>query len=164
MNHIVLEEITKDNIDYDILYQWTQKKIVYEWFEQRVLSYEEIEEKYQKKLNSPTTMMYIDINHKRIGYLQYYSSEYKEKAMEYDLWIGEEEYLSKGIGQQVIDTINNELWNKYPDFSIILRPFKRNIRACKCYEKCGFQKVKEYLGEDTLGKKEVYVVYEKRRG
>lgn len=77
---------------------------------------------------------------------------------EYDLFIGEEEYLNKGIGKKVVDSINNIIYKKYNADSIILRPFKRNERAIKCYEKCNFEKVNEYVGTDTLGNKENIIV------
>lgn len=41
---------------------------------------------------------------------------------------------------------------------IVLRPFKRNERAVKCYEKCDFEIVDEYVGSDTLGNKEKMIV------
>ena len=41
----------KDNQDeYKKLHKWCQNKFVYEWFEQRILSYDEIVNKYKNKL------------------------------------------------------------------------------------------------------------------
>ena len=54
--------------------------------------------------------------------------------------------------------VNDIIINKYHANSIILRPFKRNIRAIKCYEKCCFVNILEYLGKDTLGNPEVISV------
>ena len=47
------------------------------------------------------------------------------------IFIGEEEYLNKGIGKKIFDSINNIIYKKYNAYSIILRPFKRNERAIK---------------------------------
>ena len=46
------------------------------------------------------------------------------------------------------------IYEDYNADAIILRPFKRNIRAIKCYEKCRFKNIYEYVGKDTLGNKE----------
>ena len=54
--------------------------------------------------------------------------------------------------------VNNYIYeNCLCDF-IVLRPFKRNERAVKCYEKSGFEIVDEYVGSDTLGNKEKMIV------
>ena len=84
--------------------------------------------------------------------------KYDDNTYEYDLFIGEENYLNKGIGTIIVNKVNNYIYDKYKAKSIILRPFKRNIRAIKCYEKCGFKYISEYLGKDTLGNPEVIVV------
>ena len=48
--------------------------------------------------------------------------------------------------------------SKYHANTIILRPFKRNLRAIKCYQKCGYQIIKEYQEKDTVGKEETIVL------
>ena len=53
---------------------------------------------------------------------------------------------------------NNYIYENYLCDFIVLRPFKRNERAVKCYEKCGFEIVDEYVGSDTLGNKEKMIV------
>ena len=50
------------------------------------------------------------------------------------------------------------IYDKYNADAIILRPFKRNIRAIKCYEKCDYKIIKEYDGKDTLGNPEIISV------
>ncbi len=40
------------NNDFNLLHTWCSQEFVYEWFEQRVLSYEEIVTKYTTKLNN----------------------------------------------------------------------------------------------------------------
>lgn len=161
---IELIEISESNIDYDLIHDWCKNKFVYEWFEQRILSKEEIKQKYSNKLfNSQQKLFYISCNNKYIGLVQYYLSDYKfgnnEKIYEYDLYIGDSEYLSKGIGKEIIKKVNKIIFEKEIANRIILRPFTRNTRACKCYEKCGFTKINEYNDFDTIGNKENYSVY-----
>lgn len=151
----------KDNQDeYKKLHKWCQNKFVYEWFEQRILSYDEIVNKYKNKLTEKKQeLLIIKCNDKDIGLVQIY--RYDDITYEYDLFIGEEEYLDKGIGSIIVDKVNDIIHNKYKVNNIILRPFKRNIRAIKCYEKCDFKYISEYQGKDTLGNPEIIVILKK---
>ena len=36
--------------NYDLLYKWCSHEFVYEWFEQRIISLDEIRSKYKNKL------------------------------------------------------------------------------------------------------------------
>ena len=143
--------------DFLKLYEWCKQEFIYEWFEQRILSYDEIVSKYSKKLKEGKQHLYIiRYDNKDIGLVQIY--KYEGNTYEYDLFIGEENYLDKGIGTKVVNKINNIIYTEYKADSIILRPFKRNIRAIKCYLKCGFKIIDEYLGKDTLGNDEMITV------
>ena len=166
--NIKFKKIRDSNEYYLKLYNWCKNEFVYEWFEQRILSFEEIVNKYKTKLKNKKQDLYIiQLNNKDIGLVQIYKFEndiniscldkYKN-AYEYDLFIGEEGYLNKGICKKIADSINDMIYRKYNADSIILRPFKRNERAIKCYQKCNFEKVHEYIGNDTLGNKETILV------
>lgn len=159
-----------ENTDYDfkMLFKWCKNKYIYEWFEQRELSYDEITAKYQNELkNKKQDLFIIKIDNNEIGFLQIYKFEKDisikeiinyQRIYEFDLFIGEESYLSKGIGQKIVKEVNNTIYSKYNAEAIILRPFKRNIRAIKCYEKSNYKIVKEYDGFDTLNNTEIIVV------
>jgi aminoglycoside 6'-N-acetyltransferase len=149
---------------YLLMYKWCSKEFIYEWFEQRKLSYDEIYRKYRNKLLSRKEKLYIIYyNNKPIGYTQIYKYENSKNVYEYDLFIGEEEYLNKGIGELLVKYINKYIYDNNKVEAIILRPFKRNVRAIKCYLKCGFKIIDEYMGTDTVGKGEEYVVLEYRK-
>ena len=166
--NIKFKKLRDSNKHYLKLYNWCKNEFVYEWFEQRILSFEEIVNKYKTKLKNKKQDLYIiQLNNKDIGLVQIYKFEndinisYLDKyknAYEYDLFIGEEGYLNKGIGKKIADSINDMIYQKYNADSIILRPFKRNERAIKCYQKCNFEKVHEYIGTDTLGSRETILV------
>ncbi|MBQ8132175.1 MAG: GNAT family N-acetyltransferase [Bacilli bacterium] len=152
--------------DYEMVYHWCNKPHVFEWFEQRKLSYEEIVSKYDSKINHSNQVVCImEYDDQPIGLIQYYPYEEKyldyHNPYEYDLFIGEEEYLSKGIGNSILQNMNDFLFYTMKADCIILRPMKRNERACRCYEKNGFCKKLEYEDTDTIGNKEVFVFYEK---
>lgn len=165
---ISFRNLQDSKIDYQKLHNWCKNEFVYEWFEQRILSYEEIVNKYKNKLKEKKQDLYIiKSNNRDIGLVQIYkyNKDVNLKELnrfkniyEYDLFIGEEEYLDKGIGRKIVGEVNNKIYNEYGADCIILRPFKRNIRAIRCYEKCSYRNVYNYLGYDTLGNKEEYSV------
>lgn len=159
--NITFKSVNKN--DFSLIHKWCQQKFVYEWFEQRILSYEEIVTKYTNKLNDNKQDLYIiQYDNKNIGLMQIYkcNMHFNEfnNLYEYDLFIGEETYLDKGIGTKLVNIINEMIYTKYKANAIILRPFKRNIRAIKCYQKCHYQIIDEYQGTDTLGNPEIIIV------
>lgn len=163
METILFRKLNDNEEDYLKLYNWCQNKYVYEWFEQRKLSYDEIVNKYRSKLENGKQDLYIiTLDNKDIGFVQIYKFEDDINmgidAYEYDVFIGEENYIGKGFGKEIVKNINDFIYEKYKTHDIIIRPFKRNIRAVKCYLKCGFKEVLEYQGNDTLGNKEAVVV------
>ena len=157
---ITFRNLENNNMEFRQLYEWCKNSFVYEWFEQRILSLEEITCKYKNKLKEGKQTIYIiqydDID---IGLIQIYQfpndinikilKKYKN-IYEYDLFIGKEEYLSKGIGSEIVRNANKLIYNYLNADAIILRPFKRNIRAIKCYKKCGFKLIGEYIGKNTI--------------
>lgn len=167
MSEIDLIEFTDKKDGYELMYKWCSQEFIYEWFEQRKLSFEEIENKYKNKLlANQQQLFFINYNDNKIGFVQIYKYDDKkseslkkyDNIYEYDIFIGESEYLSRGIGTQIIKYVNNYIYEKHLCDCIVLRPFKRNKRAVKCYEKCSFEIVDEYVGSDTLGNKEKIIV------
>ena len=163
---ITLRKFKDSKEDYQLLHKWCSNKNVYEWFEQRILSLDEITNKYKKKLNDKKQQLFIiQLNGKDIGYTQIYKYEEDFKELsnykclyEFDTFIGEEEYLSKGYGTSIIKEITNMIYSNYEADAIILRPFKRNIRAVKCYQKSGYDIIDEYEGKDSLNNKETILI------
>ena len=146
-----------NNNDFSKIHKWCSKKFVYEWFEQRILSYDEIVNKYTNKLNSGKQDLFIiQCDNIDVGLINLDIKKYNN-IYEFDLFIGEE-YSSKGIGTLIVKEINKKIYSKYNADAIILRPFKRNTRAIKCYEKCDYKIIGEYNGTDTIGNPEIIMV------
>ena len=167
MNRIELIAFKDEKETYELIHKWCSQKYIYEWFEQRPLSYDKIVKKYKDKLlKGKQNLFIINYDNKPIGFVQIY--QYSDKVFdeiktykniyEYDLFIGDNKYLNKGIGTKAISIINEYIYDNYSADCIILRPFKRNINAIKCYQKNKFKIIKEYEGKDTLGNKETMVV------
>ncbi|MBR4830667.1 MAG: GNAT family N-acetyltransferase [Bacilli bacterium] len=159
--------------NYILMQRWCSQEFIYEWFEQRILSLDEIKHKYKTKLNlMEQDLFFIHYNGERIGYVQIYKYNNKlygdlskyNNIYELDLFIGEESYLSKGIGTHILNYITDYIYDKYKPETIVLRPFKRNIRAIKCYLKCNYEIIDEYDGVDSLGRPERYAVLSNVKG
>lgn len=167
MNKIDLIEFTDKKDNYKLMYKWCSQEFIYKWFEQRKLSFEEIENKYKNKLlENQQHLFFINFNDAKIGFVQIYKYDDKKNDIlikynnifEYDIFIGDSEYLCRGFGTKIVNYVNNYIYDNYLCNCIVLRPFDRNKIAINCYEKCGFEKVDEYIGTDTLGNKEKIVV------
>ena len=73
MDKIELVNFSDEDAIYKLLYKWCSNKFVYEWFEQRILSYDEIVKKYKKKLlDGKQKLFLINYNNKPIGLVQIY--------------------------------------------------------------------------------------------
>ena len=106
-NDIKLRSLVDSEEEYKRIHKWCQEKDVYEWFEQRILSYDEIVAKYKNKLyNTDQEVLIIEYNNKPIGLLQFYKyygeiysfiKKYKD-IYTFDLFIGEKDLYSKGLG------------------------------------------------------------------
>ena len=128
--NIDFKKINVINIDYKQIHKWCSNQFVYEWFEQRILSLDEIINKYKNKLNvGKQDLFTIRCNNKAIGLFQLYKFEHDidldelnhfKNIYEYDLFIGEEKYLSKGIGTNIVKLIDEMIYSKYFADAIIL--------------------------------------------
>ena len=172
MEKITLHNFTDTPSDYKLMHKWCSQKEIYEWFEQRVLSYNEIVTKYQNKLiENKQKLFLIYYDEKPIGFTQIYKYEDNRipvldnyhNIYEYDIFIGELSYLSKGIGSKIVEIVNDYIYHNYLADCIILRPFKSNNRAIKCYQKNKFHIIYEYTDYNTVGNKENIVVLINRR-
>lgn len=162
---IYLRNIEDNEFDYKMLYKWCSNPKVYKYFEQRILSYEEIADKYKKRISSDCLIKTKIIIYKTIpiGLVQYYEMNSEDKSyfnlnkdnkvFSIDIFIGEDTYHNLGIGSTIINYISDYLLN---DCEIVaLTPERDNVNAIKCYQKCGFKIVKEYNYLDSLGNKTI---------
>lgn len=93
----------------------------------------------------------LEYDGKSIGYIQYYEldvvtkKEYgyeKGRIFGTDQFIGEADYWNKGIGTLLVTSMTEFLLNHLKADKVVMDPQVWNKRAIKCYEKCGFTKVK----------------------
>ncbi|SDD35084.1 aminoglycoside 6'-N-acetyltransferase [Terribacillus halophilus] len=89
---------------------------------------------------------------KPIGYVQYYDLDNDEKEefgyestqqiYGMDQFIGETAYWNRGIGTLLVQTMTRFLIEEKQADIVVMDPQAWNERALRCYEKCGFRKVK----------------------
>ncbi|MBD2388174.1 GNAT family N-acetyltransferase [Cylindrospermum sp. FACHB-282] len=161
---IIQDEITirlmKDDIDdYQLMEKWRTDEKVLKFYGGRDYPYylEKIIETYQPRVRGeegvvPCLFYYQNI---ALGYLQYYSLNdlpenhrqmYRLESTDHvygiDLFIGKTNYWNQGIGTRVLTAVINYIFTELPSVKIVIDPDVKNIRAIRCYEKCGFKKVK----------------------
>lgn len=144
--------------DLDTLYRWFQTPHVKEWYAKNInFSKEDLLKKYAPRIQGKEKIpsYIIDIDNQQIGFIQYYDLEYSfpegiknhahslfEKTVPaeiagIDLFIGESNYLGKGIGSLIITQFITEIIpSKYK--LIVVDPNIENKRAIQCYLKSGF--------------------------
>lgn len=93
----------------------------------------------------------VEFERKAIGYVQYYKIDKITKEnfgysfgniYGIDQFIGETEYWNRGVGTLLVSSVVSFLYEHEKADKVIMDPQLRNLRALRCYEKCGFKKVK----------------------
>ena len=179
MNNMQIDDIKLRRLkdcdeDYHLLEKWYQEEEVYSQFEQRILKYEEIKNKYypRTKYNAKIPVYMILYSNKPVGIIQYQKINKDNQklygindndAYEIDIFIGEINYHNKGIGTKSINIINDYLFSKKNATKTIMCPTKNNAKAKKCYEKCGFVEKKKYKTNNTVGIEEEFILMTKEK-
>ena len=143
-----------EKLDLKLLHKWYNTNFVKKWFgkEKKEWSYGDIENKYLPYINKqkPTDAFIILHEKIKIGYIQTYLltnyPEYKDcvkadnNSAGLDLFIGEKDYIHKGLGSIIIKKflvekifINNEIKK------CVIGPEPKNISAINAYKKAGFK-------------------------
>ena len=156
-NDIKISLLEDNEENYKLLNKWCSQEEIYKHFEQRVLSYNEIVNKYKNRcnINSDTPVYMIYYKNKKIGIIQY---NVKNNVFDIDIFIGEINLHNKGIGQIVITLITQYLKNIKDAKEFTLTPLKDNTKAIKCYKKCGYKIIKEFKALNTIKEEKEYVL------
>lgn len=156
-NDIKLSILEDKEENYKLLEKWCSKEEIYIHFEQRILTYEEIVNKYKSRCseNSKVPVYMIYYKDKKIGIIQY---KKVEEVYDLDIFIGELNLHNKKIGEKVINLISNYLINKKGAKELTLTPLSDNTKAIKCYQKCGYRIMNEFEAPNTIGEIKKYVM------
>lgn len=140
--------------DASLLLRWLTDVRVLEYWEgpHAVFTSERIREHYfEDEWNASRWI--IEYEAAPIGYVQAYQldeemfSEYEypytdSKVYGIDQFIGEPEYWGKGIGRRFVKLLCGYLHENASAQAVVLDPHAGNERAIRCYEACGFRKLK----------------------
>ncbi|GIN87692.1 N-acetyltransferase [Heyndrickxia sporothermodurans] len=144
-------------LDFPLMTKWLSDKNVLKYYgdPDHPFDSEKVIKKYLPRVQGKISIIPCIIEYKQqeIGFIQYYliSNQqlndygYKnhKRTFGIDQFIGETDYWSKGIGTDLVQAILHFLFTKLKAERVILDPHLDNIRAIRCYEKCGFKKLKE---------------------
>ena len=170
---IKLRRLNNKEEDYRFLEKWYQEEEIYLNFEQRKLNYDEDKKKYYERTleNSRIPVFMIEYENIPIGIIQYQLVNNENKKLygldknncyEIDIFIGEVKLHNKGIGKIVINLISDYLFKEKEADLLVMCPLKSNIKAIKCYQKCGFIIVKNFETNDTIGNLQRFVLMVKK--
>ena len=78
------------------------------------------------------------IDGKHIGNCMYYDIDEINKQAELGILIGDKDYWGKGYGTDAINTLVSHIFNSSNIKRVYLKTLDWNIRAQRCFQKCGF--------------------------
>lgn len=146
--------------DEGALLRWLTDPAVLEFYEGRDKAFtpELVREHFYDDSDQNMHRCIIEQNGNPIGYLQYYLLWNEEDFDAYDVetesvsverpvfamdqFIGEPRLWGQGLGRRFVGMMQRHLAGKENAFAILLDPRADNERAIRCYEACGFRKVK----------------------
>lgn len=145
----------EDNV---LLAKWLSNPLVLEFYEGRdnPFDLEKVNEVFYAQEDNEVKCI-VEYEGKEIGYIQFYQvdddtkKEYgylNENVYGTDQFIGEADYWNKGIGTLLVTSIMRFLIEQKHADRIVMDPQAQNKRAIKCYEKCGFKKVRLLPGRE----------------
>ncbi|UTR10362.1 acetyltransferase [Evansella sp. LMS18] len=134
------------------LVKWLSDPAVLEYYEGRdnPFNLEKVNEDFYNPGDEKGKCM-IEYEGQSIGYIQFYQLDKETKDIYgytdgniygIDQFIGETAFWNKGIGTSLITSMVQFLLEKKNADKVVMDPQTWNNRAIRCYEKCGFKKVK----------------------
>jgi aminoglycoside 6'-N-acetyltransferase len=138
--------------DNQLLAKWLSDPAVLEFYEGRDNPFDVDKVNHVFYDEDEAVKCLVEYNDQAIGYIQFYPLD-DESRIDYgygtdeniygiDQFIGEVEYWNKGIGTFLVTSMVTYLIKDKKADRVVMDPQTRNARALKCYEKCGFKKVK----------------------
>ena len=155
-----LRPLRDDEGDYRQFSQWLTDERVLEWYEGRDQPYplERVIAKFSPRVLRREAVMpcFILLAGRPVGYLQYYpvtdaagyELESAEDTWAFDLFVGEPELWSAGVGSTALRLAVRYVFEEHGAKHCVIDPRVDNPRAIRAYEKLGFTKVKVLVGHE----------------
>ena len=131
-----------NRIDIEIICQWEAGQHITTAIFDNTDKNLSIVEKYMSRVNSRTTRMFAVETKKGelIGDIGLVEINWRKNEAELIVRIGHQDYLGRGYGYDAVSCLLNFIFSTTKLNNIYLRVFADNIRAVKCFERCGFRK------------------------
>jgi len=94
----------------------------------------------------------IEYDNQIIGVISHTYNDGKIPNMELDMWLRSTKYAGKGLGSRAMKILIEALVKDHNVETFIIRPWIKNPRAVRAYEKCGFVIVDTFNPDDYYGK------------
>lgn len=134
--------------DFPLMLQWLSEEHVKEWWNDGDDTLEKVVRHYGME-DDVVRFILFEVEgrcEKPIGYFQYYFVP--DVSIGIDQFIGEEDYINRGVGEQTIRIFVDMIVREHEPTSIIFDPSLDNKRAIRCYEKVGFRHYETTRTED----------------
>ncbi|MCL2105636.1 MAG: GNAT family N-acetyltransferase [Oscillospiraceae bacterium] len=82
-----------------------------------------------------------------VGFVSYTSFHLKPRVAELDIWMNSEAHCGKGYGTDALLALSARLHESLGMKSLIMRPSAKNARAVRAYNKAGFHKTEQPIGD-----------------
>jgi RimJ/RimL family protein N-acetyltransferase len=141
--------------DIDLVWRWRQTGFVKQWYSKHDTSYEAFVEKLVPRIEgrTPTTCYLIMYGDRPIGYIHTFRikdyPEYAEglqlaeDAASLDVFIGESDYIHRGLGSHILRKFLSEIVFGLSDVvSCVFGPEIDNVVAIRAYQKAGLKHLK----------------------
>jgi len=151
--------------DSSLMHMWFNRPHVQQFYSLRSWQEMEVLEKLKPSLSSEKQLLgfIVRLGDIAIGYIQHYpvkdhpwagqdlEEEILSKACGIDLFIGEEKWIHKGLGREIVNTfLETKVW---PHFSYcVVDPDIHNTISIRMFQKCGFSLHKTVQAVNKLGK------------
>jgi RimJ/RimL family protein N-acetyltransferase len=120
--------------DLPMLLDWLQRPHVKEWWDDGDDTLEKVVAHYGAR--DGTKRFVAERAGAPIGYFQYYRKGAGEIGC--DQFLADPEHLSRGIGSECLSAFVNLIAAAGAPLTVLVDPHPANVRAIRCYEKCGF--------------------------
>lgn len=89
---------------------------------------------------SPTSKQFgVDtLDGEHIGNCSYYNLDVGKGEVELGIMIGNRDYWDRGYGMEAVITLINHIFGELTVNRIYLKTLESNLRAQRCFQKCGF--------------------------
>ncbi len=162
---LVIRRMRDDNADYQLIVRWRNMPHVRRWWDpdRPTTTIDSAIDEYRADARgtTPSTVCIIERSGEPLGLIQFYRwVSYADEAADVgitfddqtwglDVFIGEADQIHRGIGTRVVNMLSDYLVEELGASSVALTTDVLNHAAQRCYEKAGFEKVKQVLDTDT---------------